>query len=262
MEAKLAKLVLYSKCTLDKGWYEQVYICAVKTIGLRTTWFTNEPMTRLIQEWNLPMHPFGRVVGGTDRSSTRFVQSSLEEEQIISHADTVIMATTPICLQRFYGSLYSCLFVYGSICLWMIATMLGYGYFLREHIRGAPYLDSQFFGLAGTAAIFAVTVALITARPTCECSVSCPSDVFFAVLYIVPAAELLVGIFCLVEAWKRRQLAQQVSNDVFTKVPDTEEEDDLELTQVDDEDEYENGTNDNSEDNHYIIGETAEDHVL
>jgi hypothetical protein len=175
---------------------------------------------------------------------------------------------TPICLQRFYDSLYSCLYVYGSIMAWMVVTTLLYQCCLSEHIRGAPYLDSQFIGWAGTAAVLAVTVSLILVRPECHCSVSCPSDLHIAIFYVIPAFQLGVGILCWVVAWNRRQLARQVSNDVFTKVPDTEEEE-LELTEVDEENEDEeetdedgqSKTNGHTKDNG-ITGGTVEDHVL
>jgi hypothetical protein len=113
----------------------------------------------------------------------------------------------------------------------------------------------------------AVTVSLTLVRPECHCSVSCPSDLHIAIFYVIPAFQLGVGILCWVVAWNRRQLARQVSNDVFTKVPDTDEEE-LELTEVDEENEDEEAdedgqskTNGHTKDSQ-ITGEADEDHVL
>lgn len=109
-------------------------------------------------------------------------------------------------------------------------TFLLYDRCLYERIRGAPGLDAQFFGVTGFVQIIAVVLALVAFRPECDCSISCPE--YIPLLYVVPALEILVGIGCLLEALRRRQMAEQVSKDgVFTKVP-TE----MELTEIDDED--------------------------
>lgn len=134
---------------------------------------------------------------------------------------------TPQCLSNFYSTVISCGYVYGAIFLWDVLTLILYNQCLSERIRGAPYLDAQFYGVAGVVQLTAVSLALVRFRPVCECSISCPS--YIPILYVVPAFELLIGIFCWLEACRRRHMAEQVSNDgVFTKVP-TE----MELTEID-----------------------------
>lgn len=130
---------------------------------------------------------------------------------------------------RIYADLRQAAVVWTTVTAWILFSASLYIFVLKERIEGAPSLGAQFFLVNGIILCVVSIVGYILFFPTCPLCF-CPD--FQPALHVLPMLQILVGATSFYQARMLSIRAEQVSSDVFTKIP-TE----TELTAMDGEDE-------------------------
>jgi len=169
------------------------------------------------------------------------------------------------CKADIISELKAYIFTNSIVLCWTLVAFFFYCCCLRSRIAGSPGLQAQYFAVIGSIQMAVALAILLVFVPRCpdRCSsnMECQEE---AIFYIPPVIACLVAICWLRIAYNRAILSHQLRREnegvggggdiaIFTKVPGTDAETEVELTEHSDGIEYYNDDDDDVENNKFEI---------